>query len=140
MRTLRFLLGIALGVALILAAVAYISRSRIELRASDPRCHLLAIRVLGRTNDCLYLGNQLEGWARDFLRRRTQLKIKPLGVALTPFNQGPLANIAPSGADGRCTLAIWFRLDQPPGALPSFRGELFDKAGRAVPAGGGSPT
>jgi hypothetical protein len=77
--TAKLVLGIALGLfAVGVTAVSFLPRSRIQVRTLSPTIRVISAKLLTSTNDSFYLGNQLEGRLRDFLRTRFHLRIRPL--------------------------------------------------------------
>jgi hypothetical protein len=70
MKRSRAKLTFAFASLAVIAAVIFILWPRgPALRVLDPRMHVISARLLTGTNESFYAGNQLEGRARDFLKR-----------------------------------------------------------------------
>ena len=110
---------------------------QVRVIKSDPRFHILAVKLLRTPNDYLFFGNQLEARARLYLWVRTGRKI-PLLPLLLPANRSPslIPGSVKSGRDllQPCALAIQYRWDnaQSRPYLPSV--ELVDSAGQIFSA------
>ncbi len=136
------LLVVMLGVALSAVIAIAFPTPGVRVKTLDPRFHLISAQILRDRRDSFYLGNQWEGRVRDFLQRRTPLKVKPLTEVATMRSlfQGSSFSASGVGECGDWALGICFRLDgfQASGAMET---ELVEKSGRmasvsAISSGG----
>jgi hypothetical protein len=120
--SMRPLLYVGLGLCSAIAVVALACTSPLRVKVFDPRFRMLTAKVLRSTNDTFYLGNQMEGRLRDFLRQRCHLSVKPL------------ANVASLGKPGeRAVFAIRFSLKSYRNNPSALDAELRDTAGAVMP-------
>jgi len=98
----------------------------------DPRMQMLSSRLLTSTNDCCYLGNQVEGRFRRLLNSSGLHAVRPLPDAAHPaFHFGP--NYVEHVEPYRC--AIQFRWTGSLGSLTNLGVELMDNAGGGFSTG-----
>jgi hypothetical protein len=138
MRRRRIIIASACVLGLGRAIAIFIPRAEVRVISHDPSLGVVAAGVLRGPNDKLYLGNQIEGRARDFLRKKVHLKISAIPAVTymdflwssdpwlhpAPFVTGPLTE--------RCALAIAFK-SRLPGSIFGCSAELFDEAGQSFP-------
>lgn len=120
------------------AAIAILTYQRpVRVLNSDPRFHLLAVKIVRTPNDCLFFGNQLEARARLYLRLKTGLRI-PLLPVFPPLDGGRILipGFVKSGPElvQPCALAIRYRWDNPQSRTRPLSVELVDSAAQAFPA------
>ena len=121
-------LTVAGGLAAVTALAILACLRPVRVIKCDPRFHLFTVKVLRSADEHFYLGNQLEGRARYYLRRRFGLNIQTL-PDLASFSGGQFGARLP---DHSSILAIQFRSEKDPatfGALP-LQAELVDNGGR----------
>lgn len=118
----------AIGLIAAVLVVSFLAfhRAFAPIAVLDPRLQVLTVRTLRSPKDHFYVGNQAEGYARDFLRNR---------VGLT--NVAPLNDIGravtsryPQGAS---ILVMTFKWDARNGDLDGIQGELVDRSGKVLP-------
>jgi hypothetical protein len=133
------LLCFAAGASLVLAiTLLWLLPPPVKVTKHDPKVRTLSAKLLTSTNDCFYVGNQMEGQVRDFLSRYCHIKVQPL-LNLQPVARSSFFNYQahPPEPDNRSLLALWvaFGKDQKP-ANPMFDLELRDASGRLVALSG----
>ena len=120
-KTICVLVAAVTFLAGIVVAILAFYRPPLHVRVVDPRFHVLSTVVAQGTDGDVYMGNQLEGRARDFLRFRTRLPVKPLPNLrrLAMATGRPLENN---------TFAILFSWESAQ-ALRGIQAELVDSSG-----------
>jgi hypothetical protein len=122
------LLCAACGVLLGIATAVWLCRCALRVRVFDSTFHVLSVRVLRNPTDSFYLGNQLEGRVRGFLRNQCHLRVKPL------FNVSADPMTGFFGDDG-CTFALRYSCEATPSPVP-LDAELVDCSGASFGLGG----
>jgi len=105
------------GLLFAVAIAFWLCGSPLRVRVLDSTFHVISAKVLKRPNDGFYLGNQLEGSIRRFLRHQCHLRIKTLLNTADP--------ISGSFGEGGCTFAVCYSCETP----TSLQAELVDNCG-----------
>ncbi len=125
------LIATAFACLLLLVSIAlvdsfWVRSVGVRARVFDSNFHILSARVLRSHRDRFYLGNQLDGRVRDFLRKTCHLNVSTLPDVACMVH-----------TSDRCTLVLRYSLRPDQGTLSPLDLELLDPAGTVLPAGGG---
>jgi hypothetical protein len=124
------ILAVTFAIAGSVVALLASYRASPHLKVLDPRFHVLSWRILQGTNDSFFLGNQLEGRVRHFLRVQAHLPVKTVPILVLGPQMGPLQT-------NEFSFAILFTWDKALGSPNQLEAVLVDRSGTVYSSVGG---